>query len=272
MWRRVVDCLGSAVEVGSPLAEVSGALDAVLRSYRDAAGEPALRYRLERRRWPELVRDGQVVGRYDEAIDLVPALELDLYQQVIARAPGLVLHAGAVVGEGGRALVFAGRSGAGKSTIVRALLAGGFRYLSEECVAIAGGTCTGLARPLHLDEDEDAALPGFSCHDYPIRQADRLVHKKLLHPPPSQVWHGPAGGAALVHIDHAPDAGDSLEPLSVGEALSLVWQVAFRQDRAAVEAAAALAEVARYRLRTARPEQAIARARALAEVHGVRPG
>ena len=273
MWRRVIDCLGVAVEISARVPGLDVALDAVFRSYQDAPGRPDLVYRLEVGRWPQVVRDGQRVCEQDEEMDLVPALETDLYAQVMARAPGLLLHAGALVGAGGAALVFAGRSGAGKSTLVRALLARGYAYLTEECVALSpGGACAGLARPLHLDEDEAADLPDFRCDDYVIRRGAERVRKRLLHPPEERIWRGAARAAAVVQIDHAPDAAPSLEPMSGGDALAALWPLAFRADEAAMaDAARALEGVARYRMRTSRAEQAIERALSLAAEHGVEP-
>jgi hypothetical protein len=263
------------VEIGSPLDELRPVLDAVFRSYREARGQAAeIAYRLELADWPRLVRDGRVVSRHDVPADLVPALELDLYTQVLARAPGLLLHAGAVVGRSGDALVFAGPSGAGKSTLVRALLARRFAYLTEECVALAqGGRCLGLARPLHLEEDEAAALPGFTCDQYVIRQGTSSVVKRLLHPPAELLWHGEARALAVIRIEHAPGMAACLEQLSGGDALARLWPAVFRPDSVAIEEAAhALGDVQLFRLSTARVEQAVDRALELARGLGVEPG
>lgn len=267
MWRRTVDCLGVPAGITTTVPELEAPLDAVLRSYAEAYGEADLEYRLEVSGWPRLVRDGAVVGRHEQAIDLVAALELDLYAQVIERARGLVLHAGAVVSPGGLALVFAGRSGAGKSTLVRALLAGGFSYLSEECVALRpGGECVGLARALHVDDDRLPVPPGFRSDPYLLRRSDGTVRAaRLLHPPGRLMWRGTARAVAVVAIEHADDAVAQLTELSGGEALAALWPAVFRTDATAVaQAAAILADVARFRLTTARPEQAVSRALSLA--------
>jgi hypothetical protein len=274
MWRRVVDCLGVAVEISSPLDELRPVLDAVFRSYREASAQAAaIEYRLELGDWPQLVRGRRVVSRHDVPADLVPALELDLYTEVLARAPGLLLHAGAVVGAGGAALVFAGPSGAGKSTLVRALLARRFAYLTEECVSLSGGgRCLGLARPLHLDENEAAVLPGFTCYDYAIRQGTSSVVKRLLHPPAQLLWHGEARALAVIRIEYAPGAAACLEQLSSGDALARLWPAVFRPDSVAIEEAAhALADLQLFRLSTARVEQAVDRAFELARGLGVEP-
>ena len=274
MWRRTVDCLGVAVQISSGLAELDRVLDSVFQTYAEAARPPAVSYALEADRLG-LMRDGELVRRCRVAIDLVAVLELDLYRQVLARAQGLLLHAGAVVGRGGAALVFAGRSGAGKSTLVRALLGRGFSYLSEECVALVpGGACRGLARSLHLDEGgATPPLPGYSSGEYPIRRPGGEVRiTRLLRPPESSIWRGEARAVAVVAIDHAPEAVSRLAPLGGGAALALLWPAVFRPDAAALaEAGPALDGVARYQLSSTRPEEAIQHALALAAEIGVEP-
>jgi hypothetical protein len=264
MWRRTVDCLGIAVGIESRLPALDAQLAAVLRSYAGASGPAVIEYVLGHAAWPQLERDGEVIARHDEDADLVPTLELDLYTQVIARVPGLPLHAGAVAGADGRALVVAGRSGCGKSTLVRALLARGLSYLSEECVALApGGTCLGLARALHVGSGDAALLPGFTIEPYPLRGLDRAPW--LAHPPARAIWRGAASAAAVIAIGHGPDAPGTLEPLTAGAALAALWPAVLRPDTTAIAGAAAvLAHVPVYRLLTRRPEHALDRVAALA--------
>lgn len=272
MWRRTVDCLGVAVQITSRVAELDRVLDSVFQTYAEVGGPPAVGYALD---GLALARDGEPVRRCRVAIDLVAVLELDLYRQVLARARGLLLHAGAVVGRGGAALVFAGRSGAGKSTLVRGLLGRGFAYLSEECVAmVPGGACRGLARSLHVDDAAAEPPPGYTSGEYPIRRPGGEVRvTRLFQPPEAAIWRGAARAAALVAIDHAPDAVSALEPLGGGAALAQLWPAVFRPDAAAVaDAGPVLDGVARYRLSTATPAEAIARALALAAELGVEPG
>jgi len=270
MWRRTVDCLDVAVQVTSLVAELDAMLESVFRTYAEADQPPAVSYQLTDR---QLARDGEVIRRCKEVIDLVAVLELDLYREVLARARGLLLHAGAVVGAGGAALVFAGRSGAGKSTLVRALLGRGFRYLSEECVAmVPGGACRGLARSLHM-EGQALVPPGYQPGEYPIRlPGGALSVTRLLSPPEAAVWRGAARAAAVVAIDHAPGAVSALEPVGGGASLALLWPVVFRPDHEAVaDAGPVLDSVARYRLHTGAPEEAIERVLALAAELGVEP-
>lgn len=271
MWHRTIDCLGVAVDISTELAALEQALTAVFRTYAETRQSPQLRYVLEVTDWPRIVRDGNVVGRHDVVEDLVPALEIELYAQVIARAPGLVLHAGAIVGTAGTAIVFAGRSGAGKSTLLRGLLAHGFRFLTEECVALTtGGACVGLARALHIDDDTIAVPSSFHADDYLLRQGDHYRRGRLFHPPEAMIWRQPARAVAVVAIDHAADASGELEPLTGGAALAALWPTVFRPDAAAIaDAPAILDGLARYRLLTRTPQQALDRMLTLAQELGV---
>lgn len=270
MWHRTIDCLGLAVDVTSPLPELAAQLTAVLRTYAETTQSVSFAYELGTARYPRLVRDGTVVGQHDVTTDLVPAFELDLYQQVIGTVPGLVLHACALVGASGTAIVFTGRSGAGKSTLVRALLQRGFRYLSEECVALfAKQRCLGLARSLHVDDPDLPVPAGFACDDYFLR--DRPGRPlRLFHPPEERIWRGEARTACVVAIDNHPEADGVLERLTAGAALAAVWPTSFRQDPRALDlATAGLEGVPTYQLRTSRPEQALEHALALATELGV---
>jgi len=270
MWHRTIDCLGLAVAVTSPLPELAAQLTAVLGTYAETSRPADLVYQLDRGEYPQVVRGGQVVSAHDTPNDLVPALELDLYRAVISAVPGLVLHASALVGSSGAAIVFAGRSGAGKSTLVRALLARGFRYLSEECVALfANQRCLGLARSLHVDDAAIALPDGYTSDDYVLR--GRVgAPLRLFHPPEHVMWRGEAGTAAVVVIDHRPDADGALVRLSSGAALAALWPTVFQQDAGALDlATAGLDGVPTFQLHTSRPEQALERALALANELGV---
>ena len=270
MWRRTIDCLGRAVTVASSLPELAPHLSGVLRTYAETSRPADLTYELELGEWPHVVRDGVVICGNKTSLDLVPSFELDLYRQVIAAADGLVLHASGLVGPSGAALVFTGRSGAGKSTLVRALLAQGFRYLSEECVALLENQrCRGLARPLHVG-DADVAVPdGYICDDY-VRRGHGEHQLRLFHPPERVIWRGDTRTAAVVAIDHHPEADGRLVPLSAGASIAALWPTVFRQDAGAFDRARAGIEgVPVFQLQTSTPVQAIERALSLARELGV---
>jgi hypothetical protein len=84
----------------------------------------------------------------DEAAELVVS---DFERHLARRSEGLVfVHAGAVARDG-RAILLPGRSFAGKSALVAALLEDGAEYLSDEFAVVdAGGRVHPYARPLGL--------------------------------------------------------------------------------------------------------------------------
>jgi ABC-type glutathione transport system ATPase component len=266
MWKRTLDCLGVAVAIETTFAELAAPLTSVFRSYAELDRPALLSYRLEQRDWPTLVRDGQPVRRANTAGDLAAVLELDLYTQVAARAKGLVLHAACVSGRDGRAIVLAGVSGAGKSTLTRALLRVGYDYVSEECVALArAGTCIGLARAMHTDEDVD--LPeAFRREPYELTIGGGRRQPLLVHPPEARIRREAVDAVAVVVISHAEDASNELVSLSSGQMLQRLWPMMLRQHLDELSAAGeALSRLARRALHTSSTEHALAKVLALCE-------
>ena len=76
--------------------------------------------------------DGLEVATGLSHLAALDVLESELQLLVDRHAqPHVIVHAG-VVSNGGQAIVLPGRSGAGKTTLVRALVAAGARYYSDE--------------------------------------------------------------------------------------------------------------------------------------------
>jgi hypothetical protein len=86
------------------------------------------------------------------------SLVADIQTVLACSAPGMTfIHAG-VVAFGDRALILPGRPGAGKTTLVAALLAAGARYGSDEfAIVAANGLVHSYARPLAVKRDGDFA-------------------------------------------------------------------------------------------------------------------
>jgi hypothetical protein len=210
---------------------------ALIRSYppsRDAE----LRYDLR----PGEVKRNEQRLLLDDERDLVPAFEMDLYEQVLARAaPGWILHAAAIE-VNGRALVLCGASGAGKTTLTLALAARGYRLLTEEVVWIdRTATVRGLPRPLHVpaDSPQRTRIPsGWTQLPYPIRGRDGVVRENILVVPPPEAFQlGPLPLHAIVRMGHGSDWPLHLEPSRHHIALQRLWDRSLRQDDAGLEAA-----------------------------------
>ena len=270
MWQRTIDCLGFAVGVRTDAPAIVPLLEGVLRSYAEATTPAEIAYVLSAE-GPQLVRDHDVLSTWEVPIELVAAFELDLYNTVVLRTPGVPLHSGAITDGDGRALIFAGRSGAGKSTMIRALLARGFRYLSEECNALLGDQrVRGIARALNVDDPTIPVPAGYACDRYVFRDRS-LTQFRMFHPPESQIWRGDARAVGVVSITHALDAANELVSLTSGEALTALWPAMFRHEPEMLgRIPAAFDGVPTWRLHTSTPEHALERIVALAETLGLR--
>ena len=160
---------------------------------------PASQRERGRRRVPALsVRvDGQMLARglsHAQALDVFES-ELQLSVARLAR-PEVFVHAG-VVAVAGHAILLPGRSGAGKTTLVRALVAAGATYYSDEYAV--------------LD------LEG-RVHPYARRPSIRLRagHKERT-PVPRRRGRAGVPVGLVVETRYVPDAQWAPVPLSAGE-------------------------------------------------------
>lgn len=219
---------GVAVSIDDalPLADVARA---IIENYAPAESAE-LSYVLE----PGGIRRNDDFLAVEQPMDVTPTFELDLYEQVVTRAaPGWILHA-AAIDVGGRALVLAGSSGAGKTTLALALLAEGFRLLTEEIVWIGpDGTVRGVPRALHVPEGEPlhARIPAtWRRLPYPIRDRAGARREGLLVVPPREVMLAePRPLGAIVRIGHGADWDVKLEQRPPSEALQRLWDRSLRR-------------------------------------------
>jgi hypothetical protein len=146
----------------------------------------------------------------DLSLSLV-VLDTQMRMHVAIHAPGQVfIHAGAV-GHGGRAIVIPGHSGAGKTTLVAALVRAGADYYSDEFAVLDDN---GLVHPY-------ARRPSLQRPTDPVTDEIETVHDVAGVPPiPLGVavfthyaegarWNPqrlPAGRAALAMIENAVPA------------------------------------------------------------------
>jgi hypothetical protein len=213
----------------------------ILAAFGPARGTPVLRYRVDGHPdpamlgWapvlPALFRDGAPIYWSDYLPDLGRAFELDLYRQLVARAEGLfILHAAAVEIDG-RAVVLAGDSGAGKSTMAQALIERGAGYISDEYVGLdVRGQVQGVPRPLTpTDGVLPAVIPaGFRAGGYPLRLAStgEIIDYGFLQPP--RMVHEPVPLAALVLLRYSPGEEPGVRLVPGGEALMRLWHCTYR--------------------------------------------
>lgn len=162
------------------------------------------------RRFSLLYRATQQVARSEDLGEVLSVLEEDLKLHVAVSAPSRVfLHAG-VVGWKGRAIVLPGRSCAGKSTLVDALLKAGATYYSDEYAVLDDrGRVHPYARPLRLrPRAGESAAP-------PARDPSELrVGRRPL----------PVSLVAMTHYE--PGARWSPKALSPGQAVLALMETA----------------------------------------------
>ncbi|HEX6393035.1 MAG TPA: hypothetical protein VFZ97_06305 [Acidimicrobiales bacterium] len=150
------------IETGDPV--LGRYLDSVLSPFA-RTGRGAHRYAVVRRSDPDehfaLYFEGERQRRSNDGGTVLAYLFWHINSQVISQSNhSLLLHAaGAELG--GRAVVLPGPSGAGKSTLVAGLIRAGFRYLTDEAVALdsATGDVVPFPKPLKLDTGSQSLLP-----------------------------------------------------------------------------------------------------------------
>ena len=146
-----------------------------------------------------------------QALDVLES-ELQLSVARLAR-PEVFVHAG-VVAVGGRAILVPGRSGAGKTTLVRALVASGATYYSDEYAVL----------------DAEGRV-----HPYARRPSVRVRGGgKERHPVPRGRGRGPVPVGLVGETRYRPEARWDPVPLSAGErVLALLANTVPARDRPA---------------------------------------
>jgi hypothetical protein len=120
-----------------------------------AAGDPSATFRLGAAITPgtmAIYRDDVMLFRSSSESSVTTIfLERVLEHLIRVCTSGILLHAAAVA-RNGKALVLAGNTGAGKTTLATWLVCRGFEYLTDEllCIDTKAMSVNGFARPLHL--------------------------------------------------------------------------------------------------------------------------
>lgn len=166
----------------------------------------------------ELTCDGELVRAAADFDSLIGAFEDHAKLQTAVRASGvLFVHAGVVAWQG-RAILMPGRSRAGKSTLVHALLRAGAEYYSDEFALL----------------DTDGRV-----HPYPLPLSLRASGRAPSRRIPAQALGAPVAQSAadvglILATQYRPRARWRPQPLSKGETFLLLMEntVAARQPPA----------------------------------------
>ena len=181
---------------------------------------------------PRIVVDGEVLWSDGELEDLVAGFEQRLYGLAIARHRRrfAVFHAAAVVSEQA-SVVFAGCSGAGKSSLALAAVRRGWRYFSDEFVVADGRRLWGWPRAIRFDPPTAGAQTPDYLADLPL-DPDALECNRDAGPPFFTVPEGslertatPAHEVHFVHVERG--AATTLSPATPSLGLKFWTEAAF---------------------------------------------
>jgi hypothetical protein len=167
----------------------------------------------------ELHVDGEQVDHAPEPEELLDDLVRYVDLHTSRDAPQLLMHGGAVELDG-VAVVLPGSSGAGKSTLTAGLVSAGFRYLSDEIVAVARDTrrLEPYPRPLMLRAPSAGLLP--EARRVGVRIGEGTTAERWLVPPAALGAVGqPCAIACIAFPRFESGAPTRLEPISRAEAL-----------------------------------------------------
>lgn len=147
----------------------------------------------------------------------------------------LVIHA-AVVERDGKAIIFPGTPGSGKSTLCAALVTRGWRLLSDEMALISkeDGLIYPIPRPISLKNDSIAVIRNFSKNvvigDVVENTAKGSVAHMRVPASSLTVSKRAARPACIIFPKYQTDAELSLKPLSRGQALLQVAENSFNYN------------------------------------------
>jgi hypothetical protein len=150
------------------------------------------------------------LGRTHDLDEALHSVEASAQLLVAMSAPSRVfIHAG-VVAWNGRAILLPGRSFAGKSTLVAALLRAGAEYYSDEYAVLdERGYVHAYPRPLSLRDNENAPRLRPTAEDLGSRTGEQPIPVGLIamtHYRPGACWSPrptPTSKAALALLDNA---------------------------------------------------------------------
>jgi len=167
--------------------------------------------------------------------------------QVISQTNDLLLVHAAGAELDGRAVALPGSSGSGKSTLVAGLIRAGFRYLTDEAVALnpASGDVVPFPKPLNLDSGSQRLLPELRPPLDPsvkrYETAEWILDVRSIRP---DMLAPPTPPAFVIGPTYRRGAETRLIPLRPAETAMLMIQNAFNlpaHGRAGLNLLAAIA-------------------------------
>jgi hypothetical protein len=230
--------LGFGFAIGTTRPDLAAYLEHLLEPL-SAPGEPEHLYAFvesqtgDRDRF-DVYRDGELVSGGSHPSTALRSILWDVNHSMVETTTDLLLVHASATEDSGRAMIFPGAAGAGKTTLVAGLIRGGLRYLTDEAVAIEpdSGTVQPYPKPLAIDSGAWPILPGL-----------RPVLDRGLPPLMEESWYvaptairaGAVGGPSRPHFVIAPryerDARTVLSEMRRSEALITLAEQSFNITR-----------------------------------------
>lgn len=165
---------------------------------------------------------GDRVSRTQDKWRLVDQATWEIQQRVLRSVKDyLLFHAGVVGTPSGRTIVLPAPTGAGKSTLVAALLLRGFTYLSDELAPLDPITrrVYPYERPIALHQSSLELLPGLASRVSPP-PTNRADDHPFLRPQDVGGVRGDAGSPLAVVFPSSDRGGHAqLQPMAAAEAM-----------------------------------------------------
>ncbi len=282
--------LGRSFEVRSNSARLLRSVDDIYGAFRspESLSDPVVTYLLE----DSADRDTPyrtIDPGFDSFLCSDPERTISfwaaqLMRDHLFRLPFLFVH-GAALKKAGRVFVFAGESGAGKTTFILSMGNEGFSFFSDEFAPISldGGGVYPFPRALLLGQEHldrlgvSAGLPFFLDHQEKTPGDAEPPRRFVLGPERVFPALGPAPGpaAAFCFLDGFSDTATYASPLEAGRALEMLLTMTVNTgyldpagaSRAVETLTGLLSRVPAYLIRPGRPDEAPAdRARIIEEL------
>ncbi|QBI20264.1 hypothetical protein ER308_12270 [Egibacter rhizosphaerae] len=196
------------------------------------SGQPAVRYELRPTAdgRAALHRDGEVIERQRSMAGAVAMLLWHVNRRAVEDSSHLVrLHASGAERDG-HVLVLPGRIEAGKSTLVAGLVRRGWRYVTDEAIALDPDTLAvhPYPKPLAIDPGSWEVLADLNP-GHPPGLAERLPKQWQVAPETIRADAVSAGGQPrlVVFPSYEPGAATSVEPISRADTLLELTRCAF---------------------------------------------